>query len=47
MPDADESFRQNMHQEAANELLGRKAHLFLATAIGIILVAKSNAPLLH
>ena len=42
MTDAGESERQDMQQEAADELIGVQAHGFLAIAVGVIAPAKAH-----
>ena len=42
MADAGESERQDMQQEAADELIGVQAHGLLAIAVGVIAPAKAH-----
>src|SRR3974377_2023372 len=41
--DSDESLRQHMEEEAAQELHSQQGHLTLPAAVGIVLPAESNA----
>jgi hypothetical protein len=43
MPDSDESLRQYVQEEAAQELGGVQRHFALLAAVSIILPAESNA----